>query len=144
MIQGGQTRNAIQDQCTFAVDFRIPVGMDRQQSVNERFAALETLEIHLTHCPLQCFVLSLETPPDDSFVGTSLEICRDVLRHGFTPLGMPCSTDACWIPKGVPAIVLGPGELATDHAVDECLQLYQVLSCAAIYQRLMLRDWSNA
>ena len=37
MIHGGRTRNAVPDECTIAVDFRILPGMDRRQSVDELF-----------------------------------------------------------------------------------------------------------
>ena len=55
MIHGGRTRNAVPDECTIAVDFRILPGMDRRQTVDELFAALETLEIPITHSEFQCF-----------------------------------------------------------------------------------------
>ena len=40
--------------------------------------------------------------------------------------GVPYGSDACWVPDGVPAIVLGPGNIAKAHAVDECVELDQV------------------
>jgi acetylornithine deacetylase/succinyl-diaminopimelate desuccinylase-like protein len=42
---------------------------------------------------------------------------------------------------GRPAILLGPGDIATAHAVDECVDVRQVVDCAAIHGRIMLRDW---
>ena len=72
MIHGGRTRNAVPDECTIAVDFRILPGMDRRQSVDELFAALEALEIPITHNEFQCFAPALNTSPDNPFVQAAL------------------------------------------------------------------------
>jgi acetylornithine deacetylase len=142
MIHGGRTRNAVPDECTIAVDFRILPGMDRQHSVNELFAALAVLEIPITHHEFQCFAPALNTSPDHPLVQTALACCLATVGHDLMPAGAPYGSDACWLPVGVPAIVLGPGTIAKAHAVDECVDLNQVSQCAAIYRQLLLRDWS--
>jgi len=142
MIHGGRTRNAVPDECTIAVDFRILPGMDRQQSVDELFAALEALGVPITHHAFQCFAPALNSSRDDPFVQAALACCCEVLRHDVTLAGVPYGSDACWMPEGVPAIVLGPGNIAKAHAVDECVDLNQVTQCAAIFRQLLLRDWS--
>jgi acetylornithine deacetylase len=142
MIHGGRTRNAVPDECTIAVDFRILPGMDRRQSVDELFAALQALDVSITHHAFQCFAPALHTPSNDPFVQTVLAICRETLGHDVMPSGVPYGSDACWAPDGVPVVVLGPGNIAKAHAVDECIDLNQVAQCAAIYRQLVLRDWS--
>jgi acetylornithine deacetylase len=143
MIEGGRTRNAVPDECTIAVDFRILPGMDRGQSVDELFAALEKLKIPLTHGEFQCFAPALDTSPDDPFVRAALECCRETLGRDVALAGVPYGSDACWAPDGVPAIVLGPGNIAKAHAVDECVDLNQVAQCTAIYRQLVLRAWDR-
>jgi acetylornithine deacetylase len=143
MIHGGRTRNAVPDECTIAVDFRILPGMDSRQSVDELFAALETLEIPITHSEFQCFAPALNTSPDDTFVRAALACCRETLGRDVTLAGVPYGSDACWVPDGVSAIVLGPGNIAKAHAVDECVDLDQVAQCTAIYRQLLLRDWAS-
>ncbi len=143
MIQGGRTRNAVPDECTIAVDFRILPGMDRRQSVDELFAALETLKIPMSHGEFQCFAPALNTSPDDPFVQAALAHCRETLGRDVTPAGVPYGSDACWMPNNIPAIVLGPGNIAQAHAVDECVDLAQVMQCAAIYRQLLLQNWSE-
>jgi acetylornithine deacetylase len=142
MIHGGRTRNAVPDECTIAVDFRILPGMDRNRAVDALFSGLRSLEIPLSHSEFRCFAPALNTLPDDSLVQAALLLCREETGHAVAPAGVPYCSDACWIPNGVPAIVLGPGDIAHAHAVDEFVELDQVLTCAAIYRRLALRDWS--
>jgi acetylornithine deacetylase/succinyl-diaminopimelate desuccinylase-like protein len=143
MISGGRTRNAVPDECTIAVDFRVLPGMDMQQSVDDLFAGLEAQAVSLTHGPFQCFAPPLNTSPGDPFVQAALAICREELARPVALAAVPYSSDACWIPDGVPAIVLGPGDIAKAHAVDECIALDQVVQCAAICRQLVLRDWSE-
>ncbi len=143
MIHGGRTRNAVPDECTIAVDFRILPGMDRQQSIEELSAGLQKLDVSITHGEFQCFAPALSTSPDDPFVQVALATCRAELGRSIALTAAPYCSDACWVPAGVPAIVLGPGDIAKAHAVDECVSLAQVLQCAAIYRRLALQDWSR-
>lgn len=143
MIHGGRTRNAVPDECSIAVDFRILPGMDRQQAIDELFAGLQQLGISITHSDFQCFAPALSTPPDDRFVQTVLATCRTELGRSIDLTAAPYCSDACWIPAGVPAVVLGPGDIAKAHAVDECVSLDQVVQCAAIYRQLALQDWSR-
>lgn len=141
MIHGGRTRNTVPEECTIAVDFRILPGMDRQQSVDELFAALAALALPITHGEFQCFAPALNTSPDDPFVKMALALCRETLGRDMKPAGVPYGSDACWAPDGVPAIILGPGDIASAHAVDEYVDLAQVMQCAALYRQLLLQDW---
>lgn len=119
MIRGGRTRNAVPDECTIAVDFRILPGMDRQQSVDELLTALAPLAIPITHGEFQCFAPALNTVPEDPLVTAALAHCSETLGRDVKPTGAPYGSDACWAPEGVPAILLGPGNIASAHAVDE-------------------------
>ena len=143
MIRGGRTRNAVPDECTIAVDFRILPGMDRHRSVQELLASLETLEVPLSHSEFQCFAPALNTSPDDPFVQAALSICSEELGRDVKPAGVPYGSDAGWMPEGVPAIILGPGDIAKAHAVNECVEIGQLTQCAAIYRQLLLCDWSE-
>lgn len=144
MIQGGRTRNVVPDQCTMAVDFRILPGMDARRSVDELFTSLDQLEVSIAHSEFQCFAPALNTSPDDPFVQTALNVCEEVLGRSVSPTGVPYGSDAGWVPTGVPAIVLGPGNIASAHAVDEHVDLEQVTQCAGIYRKLLIHDWSTS
>lgn len=143
MIQGGRTRNMVPDACTISVDFRILPGMDRQRSVDDLFAWLSALNLPLEHSEFQCFAPALSTSPEDPFVASVIDLCRDVLGRTMVPAGVPYGSDAGWLPEGIPAIVLGPGSIAQAHAVDEYVETEQVVQSAAIYYRIMAHDWTS-
>lgn len=141
MINGGCTRNVVPDECTMAVDFRIQPGMDGRQAVDELFSELESLELPISHSKFQCFAPALNTSPDDGLVHMALELYREYVGQEVQPAAVPYGSDAGWIPAGVPAIVLGPGNIAQAHAIDEYVDLAQVKQCAAIYHGLLTYDW---
>ncbi len=143
MINGGRTRNIVPDECTMAIDFRILPEMDGRQAVNELFAAINSLELPITHSDFQCFAPALNTPPSDLLVQRALDLYRETVGQTIQPAAVPYGSDAGWVPAGVPAIVLGPGNIAQAHAVNEFVDLNQVQQCAAIYQRLLTHDWSS-
>jgi acetylornithine deacetylase/succinyl-diaminopimelate desuccinylase-like protein len=143
MIQGGRTRNAVPDECTFAVDFRILPGMDRQQSFDELLAALGSLDVSMSHSDFQIFAPALNTAANDPLVTAALAHCSETLGRKVTPTAAPYCSDACWAPSSVPSILLGPGDISTAHAVDECVDVGQIVQCADIYRRLVMRDWAG-
>lgn len=141
MIHGGRTRNAVPDECTIAVDFRIAPEMDRAQAFAELQTRLKELQIPLTHGEFQCYVPGLQTSASDPFVLCALEICGKQLSRTVTPAGAPYGSDACWMPSGAPAIVLGPGNIAQAHAVNEFIDLAEVNHATSIYHQLMRQAW---
>ncbi len=142
MINGGRTRNVVPDECTTAVDFRILPGMDGRQAVNELFTATQSLELPITHSDFQCFAPALNTLPDDPLVQRAVELYRETVGQAIQPGAVPYGSDAGWTPAGVPAIVLGPGNITQAHTVDEFVDLNQVQQCAVIYQELLTHAWS--
>lgn len=144
MIRGGQTRNAIAQECTVAVDFRIVPGMNCQDASRGVIDAVNQLGPNVTHGPFQCFASPLSTSPEDPFVLGMSEICKQATGRPVRVQGAPYGSDASYAPAGAAAVVLGPGEIGNAHAVDESVELSQVEDCAAIYHSIMTHDWSGA
>jgi acetylornithine deacetylase/succinyl-diaminopimelate desuccinylase-like protein len=70
-----------------------------------------------------------------------LEICR--ARTGRPEMSFaaaPYGTDAAWVADRAPALVLGPGTIATAHAVDENVDLNEVVCCAGIYRDILMSE----
>jgi acetylornithine deacetylase len=141
MIEGGRSRNMVPENCTIAVDFRVLPGMDPRHAVDELREQLTTLELSVTHSEFQCFAPALNTEPNDPFVRQVVEFCQNGLRQSIAPAGVPYGSDASWIPSNIPAIVLGPGNIAQAHAVDECVDLGQIVQGAVTYRRILEFDW---
>ncbi len=141
MIQGGRTRNMVPDECIVAVDLRILPGMEAKQTVDEIMACLDALPVKLQHHPFQCFAPALNTQPDDCFVQRVVEFCGVELGFSVRPSGVPYGSDAGWLPDSIPTIVLGPGNIAQAHAVDEYVEVEQLNLAAEIYRKILLHDW---
>jgi acetylornithine deacetylase/succinyl-diaminopimelate desuccinylase-like protein len=142
MIQGGRTRNAVPDECRMALDFRVVPGMDPAAARAELIDVLRATGVDVSHGDVQLMTPPLSTHPEDPFASTVLEFCR---RHGDGHIdagGEPYGTDAAWMPGGAPAIVLGPGGIETAHAVDEFIEIHQVVACARICADILRHDWS--
>lgn len=137
-IQGGRTRNAVPDECTVALDFRVLPGMEPAAAREEVIRVLGELDLAVEHSPVQLMTPPLETSPEEPFVGQVLEICRRVAGPGIVPAGVPYGTDASWLSSRAPAVVLGPGNIASAHAVDEHVSVSEVVRAAQIYQEIML------
>jgi acetylornithine deacetylase len=141
MIRGGRTRNAVPDECTAAVDFRIVPGMDRQAAIDDVFAAIADLELAVEHSDFQCFAPALSTSPLDPLARQALAFCSEELSRPLSPAGAPYGSDASYMPHGRPAIVLGPGSIDVAHAIDERVPIAEVVQCARVYRKLMAHDW---
>jgi acetylornithine deacetylase len=137
MIRGGRTRNAVPDECTLSLDFRLVPGMDMEAARAEVVALLDGLGWDVSHSPLQLMTPPLATPPDHPFSRLVLDVCREMAGDGLELRGEPYGTDASWIADRAPAIVLGPGDIRCAHAVDEHIDVNDVVTCAHIYRRIM-------
>lgn len=141
MIHGGRTRNATPDECTIAIDFRVLPGMD---PASEKEALIDYLmgvvEAEITHGPNQLITPPLATDPDNPFCRRVLAACRGVGGEHVALRGAPYGTDAAWVSDLCPSIVLGPGDIASAHAVNERVAITEVVQAAEIYRRIMLEE----
>ena len=139
MIHGGRTRNAVADECTVSVDFRILPGMLPAAARQELMSSLATLGLELTHSDPQVMTPPLATAAEDRFARTALDICRRVTgRSDLDFAGAPYATDASWVADRAATIVLGPGGIESAHAVDEHIAIDEVASAARIYFELLM------
>lgn len=138
MIHGGRTRNAVPDECTLSLDFRLVPGMDMDRARAEVMELVGRLGLEVSHSELQLKTPPLATSPDDPFALNALEVCRQYAGDAIAIRGEPYGTDASWIADRAPAIVLGPGDIRTAHAVDERIGIGEVVTAARIYRQIML------
>lgn len=141
MIEGGRTRNMVPDQCKVALDFRIVPNMDAHQAVADLLEHLNNRGLRIEHGEFQCFAPALNTSPQDPFVMLVTTFCERELSRPVAPAGAPYGSDAGWMPRSIPTIVLGPGNIAQAHAVDEYVELKQVEQAAAIYRGIISHNW---
>ena len=141
MIHGGRTHNAVADECTLSVDFRVLPGMQPAGSRDELISSLAALGLEITHGEVQVMMPPLATAAEDPFARRALEVCRRVTGRGDLEFaGAPYGTDAAWVAEQASTIVLGPGGIETAHAVDEHVEIAEVVSAARIYHDLLMTD----
>lgn len=141
MIHGGRTRNAVADECTLSVDFRMLPGMSPGASRAELISSLAALGLELTHGDAQVMMPPLATAAEAPFARRALDVCRRVTgRSALDFAGAAYGTDAAWVADHAPTIVLGPGGIETAHAVDEHVEIEEVVSAARIYYDLLLSE----
>lgn len=138
-ITGGRTRNAVADQCTVSLDYRVVPGQDPDVARAEVLAALEGLALDLEHGDVQLMTPPLATDPGDPFAQVVQESCRVHGHRDAALAGVPYGTDASWVSDRAPALVLGPGSIDVAHAIDEAVDVNEVVACALIYSDLMTR-----
>lgn len=138
MIEGGRTRNATPDLCTAAIDFRVLPGMDPQAERERVIELLQPLPWRISHASPQSTMPPLSTDPAAPFCQRVLATCREVVSTQLEFRGEPYGTDAAWIGRACPAVVLGPGDIAHAHAVDEHIALDELAQAVEVYKRIMM------
>ena len=138
IVRGGRTRNATPDQCTISIDFRILPGMQAEQEKQALAEFLDaTLDWEVTHSDNQLVTPALNTDPDSAFCRRLLATCRRAAGDRLELKGAPYGTDAAWVSDQCPAIVLGPGDIAFAHAIDEQIAIDEVAESARVYREIM-------
>jgi acetylornithine deacetylase len=141
MIHGGRTRNAVADECTLSVDLRVLPGMSPAGSREELIASLAALGLEVSHGNVQTMAPPLATAAQDPFALAALGVCRRVTgRSDLEFAGAPYGTDAAWVADRASTIVLGPGRIDSAHAVDEHVELEEVVRAARIYHELLMSE----
>jgi succinyl-diaminopimelate desuccinylase len=141
VFRGGVAPNVVPDAAELLLDVRTVPGVDAGQ-LRAQVALLAGERVDVTdHVVLP----PLDTPADDPFVGMvrlALHACG--LPDGATPPAR-YFTDAsvlAWMLGGAdpaPTVVLGPGEPAQCHVVDEYCLAGRVEQATAVYRELLER-----
>lgn len=86
---------------------------------------------------------SVWTSPDDPWIREVFRIARDVAGFGEEIAAAPYFTDASVLTPAIgspPTAVIGPGELALAHQMDEFCFVARIEEATEIYSR-MIRNW---
>jgi succinyl-diaminopimelate desuccinylase len=144
-IHGGMGVNIVPERCTITVDRRTLPAERPAEVIEEVQAALRDLRAREPGVKVEigepfANIGGLDTAADLPFVRLAARIAS---QHGGggEPVGVPYGTNAAALAeRGVPTIVLGPGDIAQAHSADEWVELAQVERCAELYTQLALAD----
>lgn len=129
-IKGGEKNNMIAEQCQLGFSVRVPAG----QSSADAFESL----IHLAgdSGDWHCSMLAPALPEDLSVKQEAAIFCQ---KHDLT-ISSPVDfwTEAALFSQaGLPALVLGPGNIEQAHTIDEWVAKDQLLKCYEIYREVL-------
>jgi acetylornithine deacetylase len=134
VIRGGTQINIIPDTCTARMDRRVVPGEDIRAVTPELRRALDGLE-----CDVHEDFLDppLDPAGGESFIAFVQSVLGQ-LKLPDDPVGVAYATDASTCtPVGIPAVVLGPGNIAQAHTCDEWIALDQLHKSIDVYGALM-------
>ena len=146
LINGGTGVNIVPERCTIQVDIRLLPNQDWQTTYDE---IVRLADGWMAKVPTG--VRFQFDPP--SVVDPSFEVSANhpLATTACTVLGQPepdvvfFSCDASKIAaRGVPVIVLGPGDIAQAHTVDEFISLTDLEVGTDAYERLVIALMPNA
>lgn len=142
-IEGGLQVNVVPDRCTVDVDRRLLPGetwAGVRHELEDVLAPLRAgdpdLQMEIEE-PYQN-TPGMETPWDAAIVRVAQEAVQRI--NGQRPVrGVAFCTDAAELSaRGIPCVVLGPGDIAQAHTSDEYVEIQLVVKAAAIYREIML------
>ena len=80
-----------------------------------------------------------EVPVDNPDVQRLFQVYRDVLGREAESIIWPCVCDSGWFAESeIPVIICGPGRLEEAHAINEKVEIAQVLEAAKLYAACIL------
>ena len=144
-ITGGVTGNMIPPACSFTINRRFLPGETQAQVLAELDAVVSELQralpdLRTDELELEDWDEALDTPPATAIAQAALAAVRAVCGSGEL-MGAPWGSDAPILSKqGIPCVVLGPGDVASEgHTIHESVPLDEVGRAAEIYAEIALR-----
>jgi succinyl-diaminopimelate desuccinylase len=140
VIQGGTKLNMVPDGCRVLVDRRLDPGETLSEAEAEIHQILEGLrledpELTWTVSEAGVWLAPFTISETSDF---AVRILRAVGQLEAGP-AFPGGTDAPhFISKGIPAVILGPGELEQAHSDDEWVELDQLSAAVDLYEACAL------
>lgn len=134
-IQGGEKNNMIAEQCKLGFSIRVPAGTSSLDTFKSLTDGVEMKKIEGSvkwHYTL--LAPALPDQPDGHL--QALKFCQqNGIKVG--PAVDFWTEASLFSQAGLPALVLGPGNIAQAHTVDEWVDSQQLQLCYDIYQELL-------
>lgn len=139
MISGGTAVNVVPGECRLNVDLRTLPNQDPAAAMLDAKAYLfNRLAFPLAHEEVKLWG-GADAGIDQPFVRHCLRCCAPNGISVVEPIGVNYGCHASDFGEAhIPAVVIGPGDIAQAHAVDEYVSLDSVTTAAEIYLRIMI------
>jgi acetylornithine deacetylase len=144
-ITGGVASNIIPEHCEIRLDRRVVPGEDSSAVLPAVESVLDELRREHPHVEVAQDQPFLDPPLDPAGGEAFAAVVQRALANMQLPNdfeGAPYGTDASnFDAAGIPAVVLGPGDIAQAHTHDEWIELDQVDLAVEVYENLMRQVW---
>lgn len=141
VIHGGSAVNIIPDCCEVQIDRRVVPGENPRDVLPAVKAVLDELRSECPELRYEQTEPFIDPPLDPMPSADFAAWISNVLNragHDGTQIGVRYGTDASTLAStGVPAVVLGPGDIAQAHTRDEWLALDELDRAVEVYLTLM-------
>lgn len=140
MIKGGVKDNIVPDKCTVTLDLRVlpstePDGVLRtlkkiiQEKVSRKYFQVRVSK----------WTPPAETRPNNPLVRVAQESVKEVAGKRVIVKGFQATCDMSFLVNqaGIPTIILGPGTIEKAHAVDEAVEVQELVKAAKIYVKIL-------
>ena len=138
-IQGGVAANVVPDACEVELDRRTLPGQDAETVFGEVDRALDDLrgehpELRIERGPAIIDLPAVELAADAPIVRAARSAV-DAAGLNANPVGVAFASDAAMLAGvgGIPAVIMGPGNIAQGHTDDEWIELSQVDAAVGLY-----------
>jgi acetylornithine deacetylase len=140
VIKGGIQRNMVPDYCSAVVDRRIVPGLENidEAKIEIEQEVKEAMKVDpLIKAELETFIMveACEISEKEKIVQTLLSSYKEYF--GLDPLvtGVSYFTDAHFMVNryGIPTAIFGPGSIDQAHAVDEYVDVDQLVNASRVY-----------
>ncbi len=139
-ITGGVKSNMVADICKTSIDRRTLPNEETETALKEIQEVIENLAKEDPEFNAKMEVLRTGSPIDTPLDSPLVRYAQ----HACSPLGLPAepvgyaqaSDGRFFAEKGIPTILIGPGEASQAHTVDESIEIAQVLEASRLYALL--------
>ncbi len=135
-IQGGTKSNIIPDRCALVADLRLVPGGDPPETVVQDLAqrATETLgfPVELGWCHISP---GFATPPGSPVLLAVQRALQHCGQDAAPDTVAYCTDGGVFAAKGIPCVILGPGDILNAHGAVEYVPLDELHQAAAIYRQ---------
>jgi succinyl-diaminopimelate desuccinylase len=146
VIAGGVKTNVVPDRCYAELDLRTVPSQTHETVLKEVIAAIDSVKARTPGVKAEVRVINdlpgIKTPEDNPFVGLVREEVSKLPGLSHRVCGMSGYTDASrFVPakKGLPTVILGPGDYKLAHQRDEYIEIEQFLRFIPLYKSIITK-----
>ena len=136
-ITGGTSANVVAQACSLLLDRRVLPGVTEADAIASVRAKVDPLDLAAWDLAVDFFGSASEIDETHPWVDTVRAAFDSSLGRDAELVGMHFTTDARYVrARGIPAVVVGPGEIEQAHRVDEHVSVNALVDAAALYARI--------